>query len=113
MYGTECEWTSINLRARTGPAVDGFPTGSARTFCLKGPDIGQLHHLSVNVSILTWSSAIDMRVASAGWCSFVQGMVSQRNRNHQLEHFDNLAMRVQLLAAEERRQGSSLGPTDR
>ncbi len=50
MYGTENNWTSINLHARTNQNSDGFPSGSIRTFCLKGPDIGQLHHLNVNVN---------------------------------------------------------------
>jgi len=50
MYGTENNWTSINLHARTNKNSDGFPSGSIRTFCLKGPDIGQLHHLNVNVN---------------------------------------------------------------
>ncbi len=50
MYGTENNWTSINLHARTNSNIDGFPSGSIRTFCLKGPDIGQLHHLNVNVN---------------------------------------------------------------
>ncbi|CAF4045720.1 unnamed protein product [Rotaria sordida] len=49
MYGTEKNWTSINLQARTNTNSDGFPSGSIRTFCLKGPDIGQLHHLNVNL----------------------------------------------------------------
>ena len=49
MYGTENNWTSINLQARAVNNVDGFPSGSTRTFCLKGPEIGQLHHLNVNV----------------------------------------------------------------
>ncbi|UJR15205.1 hypothetical protein I4U23_002164 [Adineta vaga] len=49
MYGTENDWTSINLRARAKQTCDGFPSGSIRTFCLKGPDIGQLHHLNVNL----------------------------------------------------------------
>lgn len=53
MFGTENDWTSINLRARANSSsTDGFPSGSIRTFCLKGPDIGQLHHLNVNVSDL-------------------------------------------------------------
>jgi hypothetical protein len=52
MYGTECDWTSVNLRARANQTSDGFPAGSTRTFCLKGPDIGQLHHLNVNVGNL-------------------------------------------------------------
>jgi hypothetical protein len=49
MYGTENNWTSINLHARKNSNIDGFPSGSIRTFCLKGPDIGQLKHLNVNV----------------------------------------------------------------
>ncbi|CAF3630124.1 unnamed protein product [Rotaria sp. Silwood1] len=49
MYGTEKNWTSINLHARTNQNIEGFPSGSVRTFCLKGPDIGQLHHLNVNL----------------------------------------------------------------
>ena len=47
MYGTENNWTSIHLPSAS---TDGFPSGSVRTFCLKGPDIGQLHHLNVNVN---------------------------------------------------------------
>jgi hypothetical protein len=50
MYGTENNWTSINLHARTNPKSDGFPSGSIRTFCLKGPEIGNLRHLNVNVN---------------------------------------------------------------
>ena len=50
MYGTENNWTSISLQSRVNANSDGFPSGSIRTFCLKGPDIGQLHHLNVNVS---------------------------------------------------------------
>ena len=50
MYGTENNWTSIHLQARSDVNTDGFPRGSVRTFCLKGPEIGQLHHLNVNVS---------------------------------------------------------------
>ncbi|CAF0903962.1 unnamed protein product [Adineta steineri] len=49
MYGTENDWTSINLHARTNQTTDGFPSGSTRTFCFKGPDIGHLHHLNVNL----------------------------------------------------------------
>ncbi len=54
MYGTEKDWTSIPLQGRSkqnsSASIDGFPSGSVRTFCLKGPDIGQLHHLNVNVN---------------------------------------------------------------
>jgi len=54
MYGTEKNWTSIHLQKRSkqnsSTSIDGFPSGSIRTFCLKGPDIGQLHHLNVNVN---------------------------------------------------------------
>ncbi len=50
MYGTENNWTSINLHARTNQNSDGFPSGSIRTFCFKGPEIGQLRHLNVNVN---------------------------------------------------------------
>jgi len=54
MYGTEKNWTSIHLQKRSqhnsSASIDGFPSGSIRTFCLKGPDIGQLHHLNVNVN---------------------------------------------------------------
>jgi hypothetical protein len=49
MYGTENNWTSIHLPSAS---LDGFPSGSVRTFCLKGPDIGQLHHLNVNVNTI-------------------------------------------------------------
>lgn len=50
MFGTENNWTSIHLRGQSSTSsVDGFPSGSTRTFCLKGPDIGVLHHLNVNV----------------------------------------------------------------
>ncbi|CAF1040089.1 unnamed protein product [Adineta ricciae] len=49
MYGTDQDWTSINLRAGTNQTVDGFPAGSVRTFCLKGPDIGELRRLNVNL----------------------------------------------------------------
>ncbi|CAF4125874.1 unnamed protein product [Rotaria socialis] len=49
MYGTERNWTSVNLHARAKGSPDGFPTGSVRTFCLRGPDIGQLHYLNVNL----------------------------------------------------------------
>ncbi|CAF1260047.1 unnamed protein product [Rotaria magnacalcarata] len=49
MYGTERNWTSVNLHARAKGSPDGFPTGSVRTFCLRGPDIGQLNHLNVNL----------------------------------------------------------------
>ena len=50
MYGTDQDWTSINLRAGTNQTADGFPAGSVRTFCLKGPDIRELRRLNVNVS---------------------------------------------------------------
>ncbi len=50
IYGTENNWTSINLQARSISKFNGFPSGSTRTFCIKGPDIGQLHHLNVNVN---------------------------------------------------------------
>jgi hypothetical protein len=50
MYGTENNWTSINLNSRTNSNSYGFPSGSIRTFCLKGPDIGHLRHLNVNVN---------------------------------------------------------------
>jgi hypothetical protein len=51
LYGTEANWTSVNLNARKNTkSTDGFPTGSTRTFCLKGPDIGQLNQLNVNVN---------------------------------------------------------------
>lgn len=53
IYGTEQNWTSVHLQARqksnASGLIDGFPSGSTRTFCLRGPDIGQLHHLNVNV----------------------------------------------------------------
>ncbi|CAF1056748.1 unnamed protein product [Adineta steineri] len=53
MYGTEKNWSSIHLQGRmnqnSSSSMDGFPSGSTRTFCLKGPDIGQLHHLNVNL----------------------------------------------------------------
>ena len=50
IYGTENNWTSVHLRSRAASdTTDGFPSGSIRTFCLKGPDIGQLKHLTVNV----------------------------------------------------------------
>jgi hypothetical protein len=49
MYGTENNWTSIHLPSTS---TNGFPSGSVRTFCLKGPDIGQLHHLNVNVNTI-------------------------------------------------------------
>jgi hypothetical protein len=56
MYGTEKNWSSIHLSGRINQTsstfIDGFPSGSIRTFCLKGPDIGQLHHLNVNVNKL-------------------------------------------------------------
>jgi len=48
IYGTENNWTSINLQ-KTSKSIDGFPSGSTRTFCIQGPNIGQLHHLNVNV----------------------------------------------------------------
>jgi len=50
VYGTENNWTSIGLQTRSNANFDGFPSGSIRTFCLKGPEIGQLHHLNVNVN---------------------------------------------------------------
>ena len=50
MYGTENNWTSINLQMRPGQNSYGFPSGSTRTFCIKGPNIGQLNRLNVNVS---------------------------------------------------------------
>jgi hypothetical protein len=54
MYGTEKDWTSIHLqkhnKQNSSASIDSFPSGSVRTFCLKGPDIGQLHHLNVNVN---------------------------------------------------------------
>ena len=56
MFGTENNWTSINLQARAISNVDGFPRGSTRTFCLKGPEIGQLHHLNVNVNGFSFPS---------------------------------------------------------
>ncbi|UJR31475.1 hypothetical protein I4U23_018964 [Adineta vaga] len=53
MYGTEKNWSSIHLQERlntnSSASIDGFPSGSSRTFCLKGPDIGQLHHMNVNL----------------------------------------------------------------
>ena len=50
MYGTEKNWTCIPLRSKIKDDFDGFPAGSTRSFCLKGPEIGQLHHFNVNVS---------------------------------------------------------------
>jgi hypothetical protein len=52
MYGTENNWTSVNLRARSSASSDGFPSGSIRTFCLRGPDIGQLEQLNINVNLI-------------------------------------------------------------
>ncbi|CAF1145472.1 unnamed protein product [Adineta ricciae] len=53
IYGTEKNWSCIHLHDRansnSSTSIDGFPSGSSRTFCLKGPDIGQLHHLNVNL----------------------------------------------------------------
>ncbi|CAF3724820.1 unnamed protein product [Rotaria sordida] len=53
LYGTEKNWTSIHLRGHNNKSlstsIDGFPRGSIRTFCFKGPNIGQLHHLNVNL----------------------------------------------------------------
>lgn len=53
LYGTETNWTSIHLQKQSDQnsltSHDGYPSGSVRTFCFKGPDIGQLHHLNVNV----------------------------------------------------------------
>lgn len=53
IYGTEQNWTSVHLQGRqksnASGLIDSFPSGSTRTFCFRGPDIGQLHHLNVNV----------------------------------------------------------------
>ncbi|CAF4736185.1 unnamed protein product [Rotaria sp. Silwood1] len=53
LYGTEKNWTSIHLQGHNNKnlstSTDGFPSGSIRTFCFKGPNIGQLHHLNVNL----------------------------------------------------------------
>lgn len=58
LYGTEKNWTSIHLQGST-KSTDGFPSGSIRTFCLKGPNIGQLHHLNVNVNTIYFFIIID------------------------------------------------------
>ena len=103
MFGTENDWTSINLRARTkSPSTDGFPRGSIRTFCLKGPEIGQLHHLNVNVSDLHCflKCNLVLHASLARWRSFGEGMVSERNRDYQSEHVSHVAMWIQLLATE-------------
>ncbi|CAF3447622.1 unnamed protein product [Rotaria socialis] len=53
LYGTESNWTSVHLQKHSNlnssTSNDGFPSGSVRTFCFKGPNIGQLHHLNVNL----------------------------------------------------------------
>ncbi|CAF4210503.1 unnamed protein product [Rotaria sp. Silwood2] len=53
LYGTEKNWTSLHLQGHINKnlstSTDGFPCGSIRTFCFKGPNIGQLHHLNVNL----------------------------------------------------------------
>lgn len=50
LYGTEQNWTAIPLHSsNVNDPTETFPRGSIRSFCLKGPDIGQLHHVNVNV----------------------------------------------------------------
>lgn len=67
MYGTENNWTSINLQPRSNPNSDGFPSGSVRTICLKGPEIGQLTHLNVNVNEFEF---IDFLIIPFYFCIF-------------------------------------------
>lgn len=50
LYGTEKNWTAIPLHSsNVNDPTETFPRGSIRSFCLKGPDIGQLHHVNVNL----------------------------------------------------------------